>query len=133
MILTVLVDDHPSATDDEAANLLSDILTICPVEIQVSGTIESEDIPPQKGHLSKGDPVTLGAIVLAAVASGGVLTKALSPGGFLTKLADILYERIKKDVKICITTSGGDKVELTGTSKEIESLLRKHFRKDHRG
>lgn len=133
MILTVQVDDNPSATDEEAAHLLSDILTICPAEVRVENIVKPGDFTSKTGSTNKGDPITLGAIVLAAVASGGVLTKALSPGGFLTKLADILYERIKKDVKICITTPEGDKVELTGTSKEIEFLLRKHFRKSHRG
>jgi hypothetical protein len=133
VILTVLIDGNPSASDDEAAHLLSDILVICPAEIRARSVTERQDLPAKTNLTTKGDPITLGAIILAAVASGGVLTKALSPGGFLTKLADILYERIKKDVKISITASSGDKVELTGTSKEIESLLRKHFRKDRRG
>jgi hypothetical protein len=133
MILTVLVHDNPSATDDEAAQLLSDVLVVCPAEFQVTSAADPDELRPKANLTSKGDPITLGAIILGAVASGGVLTKALSPGGFLTKLADILHERIRKDVKISITTSDGEKVELAGTSKEIESLLRKHFRKNHRG
>jgi len=131
MILSVLIKDNPSATDDEVAGLLSDIEHICPAQIQARAGESSHS--DTEGIARKGDPVTLGAIVLAAAASGGMLTKALQPGGFLTKLADLLHERIRKDVKISITTPEGGKIELAGTSKEIESLLRKHFRQGRGG
>jgi hypothetical protein len=132
MILSVQIKGNPSATDDEVAGLLSDIELICPAEIHASsGKSSRSDVAADS--VRKGDPVTLGAIALAAAASGGMLTKALQPGGFLTKLADVLHERIRKDVNISITTSEGEKIELTGTSKEIESLLRKHFRQGRSG
>ena len=133
MILTVDVDGDVSASDDEAADLLSDISTICPSGMQAGRATEHKHVAPNTDVTSKGDPITAGAILLAAVASGGVLAKAFSPGGFFTKLADLLHERMKKGVRVRITTSDGSKVELTGTSKEIESLLKKHFRKESHG
>jgi len=112
---------------------VSDISIICPSEIQASRIAPPTDPIRRPESIQKGDPITIGSIVLAAAASGGVLAKAFSPGGFLTKLAGILSERIKNDVRISITQPDGTKIELSGTSKEIESLLKKHFQRDRRG
>jgi hypothetical protein len=134
MILTVQANGDPSAADEEAAQLLSDIMVVCPVEITAKKlSPPTQTTTSEERALTKGDPVTIGAITLAAVAGGGALAKALSPGGFFSKLADIVHERAKKGMRIDIVTAGGDKIEIRGSSKEIESLLKSHFRKERGG
>jgi hypothetical protein len=72
--------------------------------------------------LTRGDPVTVAAILLTAVASGGALTVAMSKDGFLTRLAHVLEKFASQRIDVTVE-SGKKKVHLSGPAGKIEKIL----------
>lgn len=73
---------------------------------------------------AKGDPISIGVLVLTMVGAGGFLTAAASSGGLFTSMADILNTYVNRGIEIEIETSSGDKISIKGSSKDIEAALR---------
>jgi hypothetical protein len=119
MLLCITVENDPVATDNETSKLLNDIELIASPD--VNATIPASPIPSSR---TKGDPVTLGAIVLASVAAGGAITRAVSPGGFCSKLAALLLERSKRNVRFHVVTRKKQTLELVGSADDIAKLLK---------
>jgi hypothetical protein len=124
ILLNVRVGVDRVRTEDEAAKLIDDINELEPSSIKAS------PVPATSPRgTTKGDPVTIGAIILAAVGAGGALAKGFSADGFFSKLAGIIGERISKGVIISITKSDGTEIKLAGTADDIAKLLKLHSRR----
>src|ERR1700722_5641602 len=77
IVLRVRVENDRDSSDHEAARLIDDFNALDQSEIITRTQIAS--VSPKQ---AKGDPITIGAIVLAAVGGGGAPAKGFSPNGF---------------------------------------------------
>jgi hypothetical protein len=116
--LSILVPNDLARTDQETCRLIADINQIDQAAFMASDSSAKSD------DQSKGDPITLGAIVLAAVGGGGAFAKGFGPNGFFSKLAEIIRERTSKGVVISITQVDGTQVKLSGSPKDIINVLK---------
>ncbi|MFD5794835.1 hypothetical protein ACFWIO_15040 [Streptomyces diastatochromogenes] len=111
-------DTDPARADRITRQLRREIKELRGV---ISVAAESSGPPPPPG--AKGDPVTIGAIIVALSASGGVLTALVGT------LGDWLARRSERDV--LVVTIDGDTLELPGpTDAEraavVEAFVRRH-------
>jgi hypothetical protein len=74
-----------------------------------------------------GDPVTMAAVLLTAVGTGGALTIAMAKEGFLTRLARVLEALAARKVELTVEI-GKKKLHLSGSASHIERLLRNELR-----
>jgi hypothetical protein len=128
MLLCVAVENDPIATDYETSKMLDDIKLMDSPGIEA--TIPAAAAAP---GLTKGDPITMGAIALAAVAGGGAIARAVSPGGFCSKLAELIFERSTRTVSFHIVTPQKTKIDLVGSADDIEKVLKAYFVVDRHG
>ena len=75
-------------------------------------------------EITRGDPITIAAILLTAAAGGGALTVALGKDGFLTRLAHALEAVVNRRVDITVEANG-KKVHVSGHAGLIERMLRR--------
>jgi hypothetical protein len=110
------MDTEPEANDRVARQLRRELLEL-DVE-SVVGTPEG-----QAPSDAKGDPVTIGALIVALSASGGVLTTVIAT------LKEWLSRRA--DGRRVSVTIGGDTIELSATSSQerrdlIDAFIQRH-------
>lgn len=100
-----------------AAQGLGDVLAL--------GSIEVQEV--RKAH--RGDPATLWTVLAVALGAGGALTVAVSEKGFLTQLARILEKHLEsRRIRAVIhETPKTTRIELEGSARRIEKLLRTHW------
>jgi hypothetical protein len=124
VVLNVHAGNDSSNIDDETAGLIADINELEPSAVEATA---ASALPHHK--LAKGDPITIGAIVLAAVGGGGALAKSFSPNGFFSRLAEIIKERASKGLAISIARPDGTQIKLAGSADDIVRILKAHSRR----
>lgn len=73
---------------------------------------------------TRGDPITLTTVALAAAGAGGALSVLLGKDGFLSSLARVLEKYVEgRKVEILIKTKH-KKIQLSGPVGEITAILR---------
>ncbi|MCE2027039.1 hypothetical protein [Sessilibacter corallicola] len=77
---------------------------------------------PQTTMITRGDPVTLGAIAAIAVGAGGALTVAMGKNGFLIQLAKVLEKYVDRNVEIDFSDDGNIK-RIKGSAAEIRKIM----------
>ena len=91
-------------------------------DLQVS---QAQAIPPATDVVTRGDPISLSAILLAAAGTGGALTVLLGKDGFLSALARVLEKYIEgKQAQVIIETDDGKKIQLSGPIGEVKEILK---------
>ena len=138
MIIRVSHED-PTFADELADAVLADLVAIDATDLQVS----RHSAPPDAEAVSdselqsKGDAVSIGMIVVAAVGVGGAFSNALGEGGALSvllakdglleKVARVLSLHLRPGVELTYERTDGDShesVKLKGSAAEIAALLR---------
>lgn len=116
ILIRVLSD--PDDADAKIAQIESDLR-------DVTSEVVSLERPRGLSVLgAKGDPISIGVVVLTMVGAGGFLTVAASSGGLFTRMADILNTYVNRGIEIEIETGSGNKISVKGSSKDIEAALR---------
>jgi hypothetical protein len=113
------------------SNLPTEGLTDFPGEVErsladagLAALFRTSSLGASGQEVTRGDPVTIAAILLTAVASGGALTVALGKNGFLTRLAQVLETLARRRIDVTVEL-GKKKVHISGSSKDIEKMLKK--------
>jgi len=74
---------------------------------------------------TRGDPVTLLTVAVAAVGAGGALSVLLGKDGFLSALARVLEKHVEgRKVEVLIETRKGEKIKVSGPAGEIKAILK---------
>lgn len=79
---------------------------------------------------TKGDAVSVSAIILALVSTGGALTIAVGKEGFLSKIAAVLETFVNRKIQIKIKNKDGSEVDIVGPPKNIERILHESLQKE---
>lgn len=119
MRLMVMSEDD-ERRDEISANLVEDLQELDSLPFH----IEFEKASCAEGERNaKGDPISISAIILALVSTGGALTIAVGKEGFLSRIAVILDSYVKRKTQIKLKRNDGTEVEIVGPPKNIERLL----------
>lgn len=124
----MVVSEDAERRDEVFASLIEDLEELNPAPFQ----IQLERAVPSEGErISKGDPISISAIVLALVSTGGALTIAVGKEGLLSRIAGILDSYVKnKKIRIKLKSKDGDEVEIVGPPKNIERILSESLHKE---
>ncbi|MFZ1221436.1 MAG: hypothetical protein WAO00_19260 [Chthoniobacterales bacterium] len=125
----LIIDPDPEHTDEVCAELLRDLADLPPNVLRAREGEQRAIADHTSEHIQKGDPITIGSIVISLVASGA-LTAALSKGGFLSKLATVLERYLTRTTKMKLVTKDGREVTIEGPSTKIETILRDALQRD---
>ena len=91
-------------------------------DLQVS---QAKNLSLATEAITRGDPVSMSAILLAAAGTGGALTVLLGKDGFLSALARVLEKYIEgKQAQVIIETDDGKKIQLSGPIGEVKEILK---------
>jgi hypothetical protein len=125
----LVVGPDPEHTDNVCAEILRDFAELPSnmLEAKEGKQRTTQEFKPDRLH--KGDPITIGSIIISLAASGA-LTAALSKGGFLSKLATVLERYITRTTKLKLVSKDGREVTLEGPSSNIETMLRDALQHD---
>jgi hypothetical protein len=125
----IIIDPDPENTDKVCAEILADFADLPPNVLQAREGEQRAIANHTPGNVRKGDPITIGSIVISLVASGAI-TAALSKGGFLSKLATVLERYVTRTSKMKLVTKDGREVTIEGPSAKIETILRDALQRD---
>lgn len=117
----IVTSQDAERTDEIYANLLEDLkeLNLTPFHVE----LERPSSEMSERSTAKGDPVSVSAIILALVSTGGALTIAVSKGGFLSRIADVLDSYAKRKIQIKLRGADGAEVDIVGPPRHIERIL----------
>jgi hypothetical protein len=118
------IDSGPDGDEEEVSELTRQLRREFE-EIRGLDTCEIEDVSAGMAPArAKGDPATLGALLMTLLASGGVLVTLINAIQFWLTRRD----RVSVTVEV-----GGDKLALTGVSSEQQQQLIEVFLSRHKG
>ena len=113
-----LVFIQPDQSDAIANELFNDLSNIEAFPVEPPKPIEQSITP------TRGEPLTVLAVIAIAVGAGGALTAALSKDGFFNQLARVLEKYTDRQIHIEAEDKDGNKFKISGSAAEIRQLMR---------
>ena len=127
--MQILVESHNTEQKDQLySNLLEDFKELNLPNLRIEAKMRDYSVTEYSA--AKGDPVSISAIILALISTGGALTIAVGKDGFLSRIASILDSYIKRKIQIKIKSEDGTEVDIVGPSKNIERILLETLKKE---
>lgn len=115
MIEIHLSSEVPGQTDEAARVLQQDIF-----KASLTEAVDISRLPTVKTHSNieaKGDPVTIGTVVLTMVGAGGALTVVLP------RLATVLEKYVCRGMHVVIKKPDGTEIDVKGPPSQIAQVL----------
>lgn len=121
MIEIHLWSQVPGEADEAGRALEQDIF-----KARLTEEVHISKLPTVKGQSNievKGDPVTIGTVILTLVGAGGALTIAAGKGGVLSRLATVLEKYVCRGMHVAIKKPDGTEIQVKGSASKIAKVL----------
>ena len=126
--MRLIITSEDAAVLDASAHDLADDLRSAGLTQDVSAELVERPSAEPADAIAKGDPVTIAAIVLTLVGTGGALTAAVSSGGVLSRLVDVLEAYVKRELVIDLELPDGRRAKLSGPANTMRETVARLLR-----